>query len=135
MGYLILPSHLIEKCRRLKWFSDLYTPSLDQLTLTRFIDEGYLERHITKMKKIYKKRRNFLIHCLKTTFSNKVNIFGYITGLHLIVEWKDSHFLKELLEEIEKFGVKIYPVENHTIEKGKHPNRIILGFGHQKMKK
>lgn len=30
------------------------------------------------------------------------------------------------------FGVKIYPVEDHTIEKGKHPNQIILGFGHLK---
>ncbi|WP_257350699.1 PLP-dependent aminotransferase family protein [Pseudalkalibacillus decolorationis] len=132
LGYLILPSHLIEKCRRLKWFSDLHTPSLDQLILARFIDEGYLERHITKMKKMYKNRRNFLIHCLKTTFSNKVNIFGYSTGLHLIVEFNEQYFSKEILEEIEQSGVKIYPVEEHTIEKGKHPNRIILGYGHLK---
>lgn len=130
IGYLILPSCLIEKCRRLKWFSDLHTPSLDQLILTRFIDEGYLERHIIKMKKIYKKRRDFLIHCIKTTFSNGVNIFGYSTGLHLIVELKDFHFSKESLKQIEQFGVKVYPVEGHTIEKGKHHNQIILGYGH-----
>lgn len=132
MGYLILPSHLIEKCRKLKWFSDLHTPSLDQLILARFIGEGYLERHITKMKKIYKDRRNFLIHCLEITFSNKVNIFGYSTGLHLIVELSEFHFSKELLEWIEQFGVKVYPVEDHTIEKEKYTNRIILGFGHLK---
>lgn len=132
MGYLILPSQLIEKCRKLKWFSDLHTPSLEQLILARFIDEGYLERHIMKMKKMYKKRRNFLIHCLKTTFSNRVNIFGYSTGLHLIVELNESHFSKELLKWIERFGVKVYPVEDHTIEKGKHHNQIILGYGHLK---
>nr|MDH3075591.1 PLP-dependent aminotransferase family protein [Bacillus velezensis] len=130
MGYLILPSHLIEKCRRLKWFSDLHTPSLDQIILARFIDEGYLERHITKMKKIYKKRRDFLIHCIKTTFSNEVNIFGYSTGLHLIVELKDFDFSKESLKQIEQSGVKVYLVEGHTIEKGKHHNQIILGYGH-----
>jgi len=132
MGYLILPSHLIEKCRSLKWFSDLHTPSLNQLILARFIDDGYLERHISKMKKIYKSRRNFLIHCLKTTFSNKVNIIGYSTGLHLIVEITDSHFSKELIGEIEQIGVKVYPVEDHTIKKGKHLNRIIIGYGHLK---
>ncbi|MFP3918773.1 PLP-dependent aminotransferase family protein [Lysinibacillus telephonicus] len=130
MGYVILPSHLIEKCRKLKWFSDLHTPSMDQLILARFIEEGHLERHIMKMKKIYKKRRDFLIHCLKTTFSNNIKICGYSTGLHLIVEWKECHFSKDLLDEIEVFGVKIYPVEDHAIEKGKHKNRIILGFGH-----
>jgi GntR family transcriptional regulator/MocR family aminotransferase len=132
MGYLILPLHLIEKCRKLKWFSDLHTPSLDQLVLARFIKEGYLERHIAKMKKIYKSRRDFLINCLKTTFSNKVNIFGDSTGLHLIVEFNEQHFSKGVLEQIEHLGVKIYPVEDHAIEKGKHPNQIILGYGHLK---
>lgn len=132
IGYLILPLHLIEKCRKLKWFSDLHTPSLNQLILARFIDEGYLERHITKMKKIYKNRRDFLIHCLETTFSNKVNIYGYSTGLHLVIELNEAHFTKELLDWIEQFGVKVSPVEDHTIEKGKYNNRIILGYGHLK---
>lgn len=130
MGYLILPLQLIEQCRKLKWFSDLHTPSIDQLVLARFIKEGHLDRHISKMKKIYKNRRDLLIHCLNTTFSNKINILGDSTGLHLIVEFKEQHFSKELLEEIEQFGVKIYPVEDHTIEKGTYPNQIILGYGH-----
>lgn len=130
MGYLILPLQLIEQCRKLKWFSDLHTPSLDQLILARFIKEGHLERHISRMKKTYKCRRDFLINCLKTTFSNKINILGDSTGLHLIIEFNEQHFSKELLKEIEQLGVKVYPVEDHTIEKGKYPNQIILGYGH-----
>ncbi len=46
MGYLVLPSQPIEKCRRVKWFSDLHTSSLNQLVLTKFITEDHLERHI-----------------------------------------------------------------------------------------
>ncbi|MFB6434372.1 PLP-dependent aminotransferase family protein [Bacillus thuringiensis] len=130
MGYLVLPSHLIEKCRRIKWFSDLHTPSLNQLILAKFIAEGYLERHIMKMKKIYKNRRDFLIQQLKSVFSNTINIFGYSTGLHLIVEFNQVQFTKELLEKIQQLGVKVYPVEAHAIEKGKHHNRIIIGYGH-----
>ncbi|WP_332647272.1 MocR-like pyridoxine biosynthesis transcription factor PdxR [Lysinibacillus sp. 54212] len=130
IGYVILPPALIEKCRRLKWFSDLHTPSLDQLILARFIEEGLLERHITKMKKVYKKRRDFLIQCISTTFSNKANIIGYSTGLHLILELPDFPFTNQALRQIEQAGVKVYPVEDHTIEKGKHSNRIILGYGH-----
>lgn len=130
MGYLILPFHLIEKCRNIKWFSDLHTPSLDQLILAQFIDHGYLQRHIMKMKKIYKSRRDCLINCLSTTFSNNINILGYSTGQHLIVEFKNVYFTKELLGRLEEFEVKVYPVEDHTIEKGKHHHRIILGYGH-----
>ncbi|WP_068984996.1 PLP-dependent aminotransferase family protein [Lysinibacillus xylanilyticus] len=132
IGYIVLPTHLIEKCRQLKWLTDLHTPSLDQLILAHFIKEGYLERHIAKMKKFYKNQRDFLIQCLQTTFSNKVKILGYSTGLHLIAELEDIHFSKELLFKIEQLGVRVYPVEDHSIEKGKNTNRIILGYGHLK---
>ncbi|PER97245.1 GntR family transcriptional regulator, partial [Bacillus anthracis] len=30
---------------------------------------------------------------------------------------------------IQQLGVKVYPVEDHAIEKGKHYNRIIIGYG------
>ncbi len=46
LGYLILPPSLTKRCKDLKWFMDLHTPSLQQLTLARFIDEGHLERHM-----------------------------------------------------------------------------------------
>ncbi|MED2150636.1 GntR family transcriptional regulator [Bacillus thuringiensis] len=110
--------------------SVLHTPSLNQLILSKFIAEDYLERHIMKMKKIYKNRRDFLIQQLKSTFSNTINIFGYFTVLHLIVEFNQVQFTKELLEKIQQLGVKVYPVEDHAIEKGKHYNRIIIGYGH-----
>jgi len=132
IGYLVLPIDLVEKCRQLKWFSDLHTPSIDQLILARFIKDGYLERHIAKMKKYYKNNRDFLIDCLQTTFSNNIKILGYSTGLHLVVELQNINFSNAMLEKIEQFGVKVYPVEEHSIMKGNHNNRIILGFGHLK---
>jgi GntR family transcriptional regulator/MocR family aminotransferase len=130
IGYLILPPSLIQKCRELKRHSDLHTPSLEQLILARFIDEGYLEKHISKMKKLYRKRREHLINCLLTTFSDQVKVLGDSTGLHLIAEYTQTQFSEQVLEKIEEYGVKVYPVEYHTIRKGQHMNRIILGYGH-----
>ncbi|MCT1540042.1 MULTISPECIES: MocR-like pyridoxine biosynthesis transcription factor PdxR [Lysinibacillus] len=130
IGYIILPTQLTEKCRQLKWFTDLHTPSLDQLILSRFIQEGYMERHITKMKKFYKSQRDFLIQCLQSTFSHNIKIFGYSTGMHLVAEFEKIDFTRNLLVKIEQFGVKVYPVEDHTIKKGKYNNRLIIGYGH-----
>lgn len=132
IGYIVLPTHLIEKCRQLKWFTDLHTPSLEQLILARFINEGYLERHIGKMKKFYKRQRDFLIQCLHKAFSINIKILGYSTGMHLVAEFKDIHFSQEILLKIEQFGVKVYPVEDHTIAKGNYHNQIIIGYGHLK---
>jgi GntR family transcriptional regulator / MocR family aminotransferase len=131
MGYLILPMHLVKECRKIKHYLDLHTPSLDQLILAQFITKGHLERHILRMKRIYKKRRDYLIAQLKETFSESINISGYSTGLHLIVEFGKVEFTKDMIQYIlKKYDVKIYLVEDHTIEKGKHLNKVILGYGH-----
>lgn len=130
IGYVILPPHLIYKCRDLKWFSDLHTPSIDQLVLARFIKDGYLERHILKMKKLYKSRRDVLMKELKKSFSEKVTFLGYSTGLHLVTEWKDIIFSEQVMKRLGEHRVKVHPVEDHTINKGKHRNRMIIGYGH-----
>ncbi|TVX85261.1 PLP-dependent aminotransferase family protein [Paenibacillus agilis] len=129
IGYLILPQTLIERGRNLKWLTDLHTPTWEQMILARFIEEGHLERHIAKMKKIYRKRRNHLIDSLTEKFGEQVTVLGHSTGLHLIAEFADILFTTQLLERLEQCGVKVYPVEIHAIEKGKHLHRIILGYG------
>ena len=129
MGYLVLPQALIERCRSLKWFHDLHTPSLNQMLLARFIEEGLLERHIRKMRKVYMKRREVLREVLIQKFGESVEISGDSTGLHLIVEFKEVEFTEDLIDRLYQNHVKVYPVEHHAIDKGKHVNKVIVGYG------
>lgn len=130
LGYLILPPSLIQQCKDAKWFTDLHAPSLEQLTIARFIEERHLERHIRKMKKIYKERRDQVKQSLTEEFGEKVNILGDTTGLHLIAEFKNIKFTNQIIHRItEQYKVKIYPVEFHTIQKGFHQHKVILGYG------
>ncbi len=41
-------------------------------------------------------------------------------------------FSPELMKSIEGAGLKIFPVEEHAVIKGKHRNQIILGYAHLK---
>ena len=129
LGYLVLPPELTLSCRHLKRYSDLHTSSLEQLTLALMIDEGHLERHIAKMKKLYRKRRNVLITSLRNHFSTEVKILGDSTGLHLVAEFANVDFSQRTLHQVEQHQVQIYPVETHAIIKGKHRNQVILGYG------
>ncbi|MFC4303684.1 PLP-dependent aminotransferase family protein [Cohnella boryungensis] len=129
LGYLILPSSLVENARQHKWLTDLHTPSLEQLVLAEFIEEGHLERHVSRMKKIYRKRRDFLIHCLTRSFGDKVTVAGYSTGIHLIAEFAGISFTPELLSHIENKGVRVYPAAFHAYRKEEHRHRLILGYG------
>lgn len=129
LGYLILPPTLIERGRSLKYFSDLHTPSLEQLTLALFIKEGFLEKHIFRMRKVYRKRRDFLKEQLYNEFGDTIKIHGDSTGLHFVTEFNEVHFSDHLLSNLNDCGVKVYPVELHTIQKYVYKNHIILGFG------
>ncbi len=130
LGYLVLPTELIERSRNIKRLLDLHSPSLEQLILAQFIESGKLERHIVRMKRVYQKRRNVLITTLRQHFSDQVEIVGDATGLHLVARFPHVKFTPEIIAAIERAGVRVYPVERHAIVKDRHLHEIILGYGH-----
>ncbi|PAE11199.1 GntR family transcriptional regulator [Niallia circulans] len=128
IGYVILPEELISDFEQLKWFSDRHTSSLEQLVLARFIREGYLDRHVRKMKKIYKEKRERLVLAIQQNFEY-ATIIGKSAGMHLVVEIPDTDFHSTFIHKIEENGVKVYPIEQYSLVKGKHKSRIVMGYG------
>jgi GntR family transcriptional regulator / MocR family aminotransferase len=129
LGYIVLPPSLIEHCRHLKRLTDLHSPVLEQLALAHFIEEEHLERHILKMKKIYRKRREALIAALETHFPRQIHIYGDMAGLHLVAGFAGRVLTEQTFADWEEAGVHLYPVELHAIRKGKHQSKVILGYG------
>ncbi|UUA84771.1 hypothetical protein NNG64_02810 [Bacillus siamensis] len=78
---------------------------------------------------MYKKRREALKQSLNREFGDEVKIFGDSTGLHLIASFENVIFSEQVLKKLDQHKIKIYPVERHTIQKGVHKNKIILGYG------
>jgi GntR family transcriptional regulator/MocR family aminotransferase len=129
LGYVVLPPTLIEEFVGRKRIHDLGCPTVDQLTLARFIDEGHLQRHILQMKKLYAKRRLTLIRSLAKAFGDKVRILGDATGMHLIADFLKLRFSPKEVERFRSGGVRVYPVEEYAIVHGRHANRLVFGYG------
>lgn len=130
LGYIILPWALVEECREVKRRSDYFTNVLKQLTMARFIEDRLLERHINRMKKIYRQRRDSLIECLRREFPGLIEIKGGSTGLHLVVGFVGQEFTEEKERALEGFGVRIYPVAEHFIQPDHPRNLIVMGYSH-----
>ncbi|SCY45989.1 MocR-like pyridoxine biosynthesis transcription factor PdxR [Alkaliphilus peptidifermentans] len=128
IGYLILPEKLVDSCSKEKHIVDLHTETLTQLALERFIEEGQLLKHIRKMKKIYKRRQNLLIHELKSNFPH-IKIMGESTGMHLVAQWRDKTFTKEDLDKLRSEGLNIHCVCEYTVGRDQHLNQLIFGYG------
>lgn len=127
VGYMILPHSLLKPCKELKRLADHHTPILQQLLVYHLIKSGFLQRHISSMKKIYKKKQELFIKILLDYFP-EATITGASTGLHIVAGFKDISFTDEIIKAIENNGARIYPVENHSIVKGDHTGELIFGY-------
>ncbi len=82
-----------------------------------------------KLKRIYRKRREALITALTASFPH-LRISGDATGLHLITQFPGVSCDDQTLAALEQADVRLYPVSLHTIDKGHHQDKFILGYGH-----
>lgn len=131
IGYMLLPDELIAPYLHLKQHSDVHTEAITQFVLAKFIENGGLERHLWKMKKVYARKRQHLIDTLHMYLSDEFELKGHATGLHIIVRFHHITFTEELLQKINRGNVKVYPIEKYEFQKsGIHSNEILLGYGH-----
>ncbi|MEP5339234.1 MAG: PLP-dependent aminotransferase family protein [Algibacter sp.] len=65
IGYLIASKDFIDECAKLRRFIDRQGDAILELAFSNFIKEGSLDRHINKVVKIYKTRRDLFCKLLK----------------------------------------------------------------------
>jgi len=138
IGYMVLPDELCERMCEAKFVSDIHSPVLEQLTLAQFIESGAFELHIRKMLKVYQKKRNHLISCLKKNFGDKVSVFGAAAGLHFVCSFWGVKFDSNLLQEIQQVGIEISPIDKHILYSKvneEYDNMLIFGYGNTPIEK
>ncbi len=85
LGYIVLPSSDVAGLfKAAKAITDRQSPIIDQIILTRFIEEDHFTKHIRKMRVLYKERQDILIDEIKVQLGNKVTVRKAEAGMHLI---------------------------------------------------
>lgn len=85
ISYMVLPSQLMQRYHQRCGFYSVTVPRMQQEILRVFIQEGHFERHLNKMRGVYRGRRDFLLSELKKR-AWVVSVRGADAGLHLLVE-------------------------------------------------
>ena len=129
IGYVVFPPELVIRGREVKWFTDLHNSSVEQLILARFLGEGHFARHVHRMKKAHRALREALVAALRERFGTGAEVLGSAAGLHLCARFRGVRFTPALVARIQEAGVRVYPVEEHAIRKGRWADTLILGYG------
>lgn len=128
VSFMVLPQPLLERYRAECSFYSCTVSRIDQRILNEFIRDGYFERHLNKMRKLYRAKQEQLLRCLEP-FKNDFAISGENTGLHLILTAKGRVTEAELLEKAEGEGVKVYGLSESMVEESDRKATVLIGFG------
>ena len=114
ISYMVLPPELMAVFRKNLGFYSCTVSSFEQYTLARFLDRGYFEKHINRMRKYYKNRRNQVLSALsRRAFSEKLTIREEDAGLHFLLKVDTPMEDEELVRFCEKNGVRLRALSSY----------------------
>ena len=82
--------------------------SFEQSTLARFLQEGHFEKHINRMRKFYRQRRNRVVAALAACpLADRLTIHEEESGLHFLVKVDTDRSDEELTALCARAGIRI----------------------------
>ena len=108
ISYMILPPALMSAFRQKLGFYSCTVPSFEQYTLARFLSGGWFEKHINRMRKFYRTRRNRVVELIReSSFADRVTIMEQNAGLHFLLQVDTPRSGPELAEFCARAGIRV----------------------------
>ena len=129
VGYMVLPEPLLALYLEKGRFYSSTVSRVDQRILAKFISGGYFERHLNRMREIYKGKHDVLLSALKP-LEKRFEIKGEYAGLHVLLTDRKGETEQQLLEKAAGKKVRIYGLSGFCMEgaREKESNTIVLGY-------
>ena len=128
ISYMVLPKTLIAKYNKELNFYSCTVSNFEQYTLARFIENGYLEKHINRMRNYYRTQRDTILACIKEENDYaKTRIKEENSGLHFLLEVNTNLTDEELIKKAKDNGIHISCLSEYFYnpEKSKEHTLII----------
>lgn len=140
VSYMVLPRTLLQRYQEQGSYLSATVSRMDQRILNAFMQEGYFERYLNRMRKVYRDKHDKLLMLLKP-FEKKFEINGEWAGLHLLLTAKENVTELELIKRANEAGVTVFGMSANLVEeKGQYAScaTILLGYAalsHQEIEK
>ena len=129
VGYMVLPRPLLEIYRERLGFYASTVSRIDQNVIYQFLTDGYYERHLNRMRAIYKGKHDLLLGQLRK-LEDDFEICGEHAGLHILLANKKGRTEKWLVERAGEKGAKVYGLSSYFISRpcDSRPGTVLLGY-------
>jgi GntR family transcriptional regulator/MocR family aminotransferase len=127
LAFAALPRWLIEPVARARAASDRHPAWRDALAIARFIEAGELERHLARVRRAYRARRDALVASLRDELDGVVQIGPAEAGIHLLALLPPGTDDVALTERARAEGLAIAALSPHY--QAQPRSGLLLGFG------
>ena len=129
ISFMVLPKRLLKFYKENLSFYSSTVSRIDQMILNDFIKDGFFERYLNKMRKVYKSKHDLLVgECKK--IEEQFELSGENAGLHVLMRSKNGRTEKELIERAAGSGIKVYGLsDGYITEEKPETNTVLLGYG------
>lgn len=131
-SFMVLPQTLLEVYKQHFMFYSSTISRFEQYTLCKFIKNGYFERHLNKMRNIYKGRKEHLTEVIKASpFADRIEIIGADAGLHLLLKVQGISE-EQLVAKATNISISVAGLSEYYFTNCGHipESTIILGYAH-----
>lgn len=129
ISYMVLPEQLMQQYHEKLSFYICPVPTAEQKILQRFIDEGHFERHLNRMRTLYKQKREILVDEIRSALPG-AQVEGASAGLHFTLKINNGMNEQELIRTAGEYRVKVYGISRYYSSLPSDPkgDTLLLGF-------
>jgi GntR family transcriptional regulator/MocR family aminotransferase len=127
LGWLVVPPTIADQVAKAKKAADLGSAAIDQLAFADFVSRGELDRHLRRMRPIYRRRRDALIAALRRHLPDLEPV-GASAGLHVLVWLPEATDEQAIAAAAETAGIGLETYATAGLD-GTNRVGIIFGYG------
>ena len=103
--------------------------SFEQYTLARFLNGGHFEKHINRMRKVYKNRRNTLTAMLRScAAANRLTILEQDAGLHFLLKVDTPRTDRELTCWLDGLGIRVNALSAYYHDSREDTRCLVINY-------
>jgi len=127
VGYMVVPPDLVDGFVSARTTIDLHPPTLGQVILTDFLDEGHFGRHIRRMRELYAGRQAALVTAVEQELKGLLMVSSNEAGMYLIGWLLHDQDDQRASEVAAAYGIEAPPLSTFRIEPG-NSQGLLLGY-------
>ncbi|QUL37634.1 PLP-dependent aminotransferase family protein [Erythrobacter sp. JK5] len=127
IGFAVGTEQLIEAMGRLRSFSEYAPNAIIQSALLRFVDGSHYERHILRMRRIYREKRGALVASLVSA-GQGYTISGIDSGLNAHVQLPEGMSAHQLSVDLAKRGILVPTIDRYAFDQKGSDSGLVVGF-------